>query len=207
MIKLNEAAKILFLYPALVKAHIMPIQTLSLEMAERGHEVTFLTTFPLDPKIKNYREIRIPIDENDFAFFKDMAKTPKGIDGILDVAKIVPKMLRLIYELGDELLKSKTMENLKKEKFDAIIIGYMMNDFLLGLGDHFKCPTIYFIPAPMQATVIEMVGNPMGLNGFPHILYGGKIMDFTGRVLTFLFAGLEIGMNQVFKYKSKQVYE
>jgi glucuronosyltransferase len=199
----HEAKRILIVYPTISKSHIMPLQTLSLVLAEKGHDVTFMSTYPMNKNIKNYREIQIPFDESDKSFLNEVAKDPKG-KGIL---YMLPRLAKLVFGLGNQTLQLEDVKKLKREKFDLLIAGYFMTDFMLGLGDHFKCPTILFSPAGAIGTLYESIGNPMGLNGYPHLLNTDKSMDFMGRVKNFGFASFEVLMSQYFKYRSKQVYE
>jgi glucuronosyltransferase len=199
-----DAARILFVYSTPSQSHVLSLQALSVVIAEKGHDVTFMSAFPLNKKIENYREVKIQYDEKEkLALQQGMIKDSKN-HGFLST---FPKFIKMIFDLGNDTLQSEELKNLKKEKFDLVVVGYFMNDFMLGLGDHFKCPTILFSPGGILGTLYEAIGNPMGVNGFPHVMHNGKNMDFVGRLKTFMFSGIETLMAQYFKYRSRQLYE
>ncbi|XP_049809467.1 UDP-glucosyltransferase 2-like [Schistocerca nitens] len=54
-----EAAKILSVVPFPAVSHQGPLRTMSLELARRGHQVTFITTNPSKKSIANFTEIDI----------------------------------------------------------------------------------------------------------------------------------------------------
>jgi glucuronosyltransferase len=199
----SECAKILVLYPTISKSHIIPLQTLSLALAEKGHEITFVSTYPLDKQVKNYRDIKIPFDEADKEFLNEVAKDPKG----KGITYMFPKLTGLIYKLGNETLQMKEMKKLmNEEKFDVVIVGYFLTEFMLGVADHFKCPSILFSPGPTFMVISQALGNPFGTSGTPHLMLPVK-MDFVGRLKTFLATGAELMATQYLKYRARQVYE
>lgn len=199
----SECSRILVLYPTISKSHIIPLQTLSVALAEKGHEITFVSTYPLGKQVKNYRDIKIPFDEDDKEFLSEIAKDPKG----KGITYMLPKLTALIYKLGNETLQMKEMKKLmKEEKFDLVIVGYFLTEFMLGVADHFKCPSILFSPAQTMTVINQALGNPLGTSGTPHVMIPTK-MDFVGRLKTFLATSAELLATQYFKYRARQVYE
>lgn len=57
-----DAYKILCFFPTISKSQVIFAQPLMEALAEKGHEVTFVSQFPLGRKVKNYRDVFIPID-------------------------------------------------------------------------------------------------------------------------------------------------
>lgn len=199
-----ECSRILVLYPTISKSHIIPLQTLSLALVEKGHEITFVSTFPLGKPVKNYRDVKIPFNEADMEFISEIAKDPKG-KGFL---YMFPKLTSVIYRVGNETLQMPEMKKLmKEEKFDLVIVGYFLTEFMLGVADHFKCPSILFSPGPTFTVINQALGNPLGTSGTPHLMLPIKSMDFIGRLKTFLMTGVDLVMTQYFKYRARQVYK
>lgn len=199
----SECSRILVLYPTISKSHIIPLQTLAVALAEKGHEITFVSTYPLGKQVKNYRDIKIPFDEADKEFLNEIAKDPKG----KGIVYMFPKLTGLIFKLGNETLQMKEMKKLmNEEKFDVVIVGFFMTEFMLGVADHFKCPSILFSPGPAFTVMLQAIGNPLGTSGTPHLMLPGK-MDFVGRLKTFVATGAELLMTQYLKYRARQVYE
>lgn len=139
----SESSRILFLYPTPGASHLLPLHTLSMALAERGHDITFVSTFPLGKKVKNYRDIVVPFNKADLEFLKEVAQDPSG----KGVVYIFPRLTSLIYRIGNDTLQNKDVRKLmEEESFDLIIVGYFLNEFLFGMADHFKCPSIVFSP-------------------------------------------------------------
>jgi glucuronosyltransferase len=180
------------------------LQTLAVALADKGHDITFVSTYPLGKQVKNYRDIKIPFDEDDKEFLSEIAKDPKGKGFFY----MFPKLTSLIYRLGNETLQMKEMRKLmNEEKFDLVIVGYFLTEFMLGVADHFKCPSILFSPAGPMGAMHQSVGNPLGVSGTPHLLAGVKEMNFVGRLKTFLASGGELLLSEYLKYRARQVYE
>lgn len=200
-----ECSKILVLFPTVSKSHIMPLQALAISLAERGHEITFMSTFPLGKEVKNLREILIPFKESDKEAVLTMLDPAKGGSSF----KRFPIILNLVTKTTNETMQMKEMKRLmKEESFDLVIVGYFfLTESMLGVADHFKCPSILFSPAGAFSIINEAMGNPMAVSGTPHLMAPVKQMDFLGRLKTFVASGLEKLVLQYFKYRSKQVYK
>jgi hypothetical protein len=96
---------------------------------------------------------------------------------------------------------------MKEESFDLVIVGYVFTEYFLGLGDHFKCPTIMISPHGMMSPLALMMGNPLGIPAAPHImlLLGN---DFFSRLGTSLMYGFEISLQKLlFRPAVKNVYK
>lgn len=62
LIYCTDGYKILCFYPTISKSQVIFAQPLMEALAEKGHEVTFVSQFPLGRKVKNYRDVVIPIN-------------------------------------------------------------------------------------------------------------------------------------------------
>lgn len=200
-----HCAKILIVFPTLSISHVIPLQSLAKALAEKGHEITFVSAFPQSKPIKNYRDIKIPYNEEDKKFVTEIAKDVKGAS----VIKMLKGLPNMIYNIGNTTLNIPEMKKLmNEEQFDLLIVGFFMTEFVLGLGDHFKCPSIVFSPAGVFSTLSNMIGNPISPDGTPH--FANQAVDVTkffGRVKNFLVNTVEITvMQNLFKYFGKQVY-
>lgn len=201
----SNCARILIVFPTLSISHVIPLQPLAKLLAEKNHEVTFVSAFPQSKPIKNYRDIVIPYNEEDKAFVTEIAKDPKEAN----MLKILAGLPQMVYNIGNTTLQMPEMRRLmKEEKFDLLIVGYFMTEFVLGLGDHFKCPTILFSPAGIVSTLSGAVGNPILPSSIPHYSHMNlDLTTFMGRTKNFLINTIDLlVIKQVFKYYGKQVY-
>lgn len=127
LISIIDSSRILGVFPYPSKSHAILGQPIFVELAKRGHEVVFISPFPLKNPPPGYKDIILThpaifevyenemnkifdvIDQNPFTLFKEMfegcANTSESV--ILDVAV-------------QELLNSKS------EHFDLVLIDTLM---------------------------------------------------------------------------------
>lgn len=58
---------------------------------------------------------------------------------------------------------------LKNETFDLLVIGWIMNDYALGLAGHFKCPSVVISPNVNMYTMRKFTGNPSSASTIPAV--------------------------------------
>lgn len=203
----SECSKILFIHSCVGRSSVLPVQVLAKDLAKKGHNVTFVSLYPLDQKIENYRDIKIePSDE----VMEVMDETGKAMTGKVDPFKALSVIDKIIYQLGNETLQMPALKDLmKNEQFDLVISGYFLNDFLLGLADHFKCPSIVFFSANHASMISKMVGNPLSPEGAPHMFSNSKVIGtFLQRVKNFLLNIIDrFIIPSLIYYRSKAIYE
>lgn len=200
-----ESSKILILYPTMSISHMLPLQTLAVVLAEKGHEVTFVSPFPLKKPVKNYRDVKVSYNETLKA---EMMERTMGGASFLSNMKHFPEAMKLMRDVAVDVLHLEEMKRMKKEeKFDLLILGYLFDEFLLGLANHFDCPSVLFTPAGPFGIFHQALGNPYAVDGAPHILVSSKEASFKGRFITFLATGVEILVFQIIKHYNRKVYE
>lgn len=57
-----QSAKILCLNPSPSKSHLIITNALVKGLVEKGHDVTFVSSYPLMIPLKNYRNVHIPVE-------------------------------------------------------------------------------------------------------------------------------------------------
>lgn len=205
LIQNSKSSKILIIHTTLTKSHLLPLQVLARALAEeRNHEVTLFSAFPMGKNITNLREIAIPFDNEDKNYLYEISANAQN-KGFLNVLCHISKINS---KIGNNTLQMKEMKNLMRdEKFDLMILGYYTNEYMLGLGDHFKCPTILFSSYNMIASLHRITGNPFDLASTNHFMLQGLKLDFQGRLKNFLMYGFDyLIMKNIFEYYGKEVY-
>ncbi|XP_070500716.1 uncharacterized protein [Chironomus tepperi] len=202
----SECSRILFIHPCMSKSTVLPLQVLAKQMAKNGHDVTFVSVYPLDKKYENYRDIKIEPSEEVLSYYQEMGKKVVDKPSPLQMLKAFDKVA---FQLSNETLQSKEVRGLMKEEFDLVVVGYFLNDFLLGLADHFKCPSIVFFSGSHVSPINLMVGNPLSPEGAPHIFsQSNELSTFGHRVVNFLMNIIDrFIIRNLAYYKSKQIYE
>lgn len=203
-----NSKRILITHPSPSQSHVIPAQILAKLLAERGHEVTLISAFPLnkDGKIKNFRDIKLDIDEGDKSeTLKEMLKNP-GSTFSLAAMKQFPVMVTQAGNASMQLPEVQKM--MKEESFDLVIVGYFFSEFLLGFGDHFKCPTVVLASMGMFSTLGWMTGNPLGIPAAPHIAFPQSGNSFFERLATLIMYTTEAPIIKLmFDSLSKEVYK
>lgn len=202
-LNLANSSKILIAHPSPSRSHVLGVQAIAKILAEKGHEVTHITTFPPTKPIKNYRVIDVPSDGTEMDVVKEMIKKPGRFS-----SSAMFKFPKMLSKIGNDTLQSPEVRKLMDEaKFDLLIVGYFFSEYLLGLGDHFKCPTVVISPHGMMTPLASMIGNPLGISASPHIalLLGN---DFFSRLATLLMYSFDIMFGKVlFQPSTRKVYE
>jgi glucuronosyltransferase len=135
-----EGAMILGVFPYPSKSHVILGQPIFVELAKRGHEVVFISPFPMKNPPKGYRDIVLTekgllelyeeemkgafeaIEQNPITMFSEMFDHTARMTEFTIIDRAV-----------QQLLNSKT------EKFDLVFLDTLMNEALLGLSDEVDC--------------------------------------------------------------------
>lgn len=163
-----------------------------------------VSAFPLSTPLKNYHDIYVPIED---AFGELMASFMKG--GSRNMFKVMPVILQAASDYNNFTLNSPQFRRLVDERqhFDVAVVGYFLNDFVLGIGPLLKCPTVLYFSAGAGG-LTNMVGNPAEVSSVPHLFLGNKNpMTFIDRVKNTLIHAFESIMVEYFKYKMQPYYE
>ncbi|CAH0564766.1 unnamed protein product [Brassicogethes aeneus] len=162
-----ENSKILGVFPMATHSHYTLGFTLMKELAEKGHEVTFITPHRHKEDIKNLKVVSVEEIVEEFADHKKELfqmhymsfhyHTKFVLNLGLDFTKKIFGIKPVV-----ELIRSQ-------EKFDVIIVENFMIYAFIGLGHHFKAPVILLTPGPTTYLCNFFVGNPTPSAYIPNI--------------------------------------
>lgn len=197
-----RASKILFAFPSPSKSHLIVVQGLSTYLARKGHNVTVVSPFPLSEPIENHRDIVIPLKDDKFA--KGWVEKPQG-----SILRMIPHTIRQFLEMAERIFEvPEFIEVMEEEKFDLVVIGVLMNDFLLGLGDHFKCPTMMLSTNAGWTPTNQLFGNPSSVATVPSLIAQQAVpMNFISRVENFIYIALEHAYAIFMNNLQREAYE
>jgi UDP:flavonoid glycosyltransferase YjiC (YdhE family) len=203
-----ESARILFISSSISRSTVLPMQTLAKEMAQRNHEVAVVSMFPENVSIKNYREFKIELEPEDQEVHSRLAKLLSANDKRMEIISFLPNAFKTLFKIGNDTLQSKIIDDLKKEKFDLVMISYFFSEYLLGLADHFQCPSVVFFSAGPFSALHKMVGNPLSPEASNHFLISSEELNFFGRIKNFLVNSFDVlVLRNVAYFKGKQIFE
>jgi glucuronosyltransferase len=199
------ASRILFIFPSFSKSHVIVAQSLAELLAQRGHDVTVVSPFPMKKKVENLREIKSPIpEEYEELSSKMMSGNVSRFAFMLNMGSVVT-----IGEKASHLmLEMPEFKQIQTEKFDLMVIGFFMNEMLLGLSHHFQCPSMVLSANAAMTFNNIIFGNPMEVNAVPSMMFETKgSMSFLKRVGNFMGSGLELLMAAYIHHKQRTFYE
>lgn len=197
-----QASRILFLFPTPSKSHVIIARALSKALAEKGHDVTLMSSFTSKSSLKNHREIFIEMSEETKQLMNNLVKNPTR-----NFFKMMQTTVSMTYEIGKDVMESKVMNNVMKERFDLIVVGMVFSNFLLGLSEHFNCPVIILSVQRHMSYTNLIIGNPLSVNTAPHLYIAKHDMNFFDRVQNFLLHGIDLLMFEFVNYHQKIIYE
>lgn len=157
-----------------------------------------------DNKLPNYHEIYLDID--------DGAELDKKLASILQNpsnqqgggATMLPYAIQVTNNRSVAVMKHPKMRALMNsgQKFDLFVFGWFLNDFLLGVGGHFKCPIVLVSTNPPIKSIRDLVGNPAGVSSVPLIDRGHGVepMSFLQRLEEFLMYTAEFIITFIVDY-------
>lgn len=198
----SNASRVLFLFPTPSKSHVIIVHSVSKTLAARGHEVTVVSPFPLDKKVKNHREIKSPFPKEVEEFFDEFKK-----DGKTSMLTFALTSTQKMIKMTNDMIEMKEFQALLDEKFDLIVIGIVANNYLLGYGDHFKCPTVVLSVQKHYPFTDIFVGNPLEVNAVPNGFLTFDEWNFKARVKNFLISGFFHILEMYGNYVQGKEYE
>ncbi|XP_067012668.2 UDP-glycosyltransferase UGT5 [Anabrus simplex] len=162
------------------------------ELARRGHQVTVISSFPLQTPIANHTDIVVrdtfPEKEsgNTFTDYKNSG-------GILMMIGVL-----FFWDIGvkacDRALRQPDIQKLINDndpQFDLIIFENFVSECFYGFVHKYKVPVINVSPTTAGLFMGDPVGNPYTPSYVPDIQMGySDHMTFSERVVNILFAGL-----------------
>ncbi|XP_055839096.1 UDP-glucosyltransferase 2-like [Episyrphus balteatus] len=208
-----ESANILGVFTSSSPSHQIVHVSYAKALAERGHNVTVVTTIPLKDKNPKYLHILItPSDAANKIIDAMKAKASEKPGGLIDSAKTALDNLLALGSIQADSLKDERFQdfmNNPDNKFDLLIVGYFLNDFHVGLGAHFKCPVVLsWAGAPLDM-LNRYVGNPAEIAYVQAInVYGASDpTKFTGRLKNFFIFLMSKLMETIMNFQMKYLYE
>lgn len=74
LISETSSSKILVVHTTVSQSHMIIGKALYTELANQGHEITVITTFPMDKPLKNYRDIYVPLSNKILGMMQNLNK-------------------------------------------------------------------------------------------------------------------------------------
>jgi glucuronosyltransferase len=158
---MSESARILGMFPVPGKSHMIVFSALTKALAERGHELVVVSTFPMKNPPANYTDINI------WESLKEIYEQTVDTN-LYDFADMPFAFLPLLYwyegvHIVDLVFKNNQVKSLLNDErgFDLVIAEDFMSDAVFGFAHHFKvCVLIKYIKNCMSFLTIYFHSRP-----------------------------------------------
>uniref|UniRef100_A0A1E1WB02 UDP-glycosyltransferase n=2 Tax=Pectinophora gossypiella TaxID=13191 RepID=A0A1E1WB02_PECGO len=198
IIPLNEAYRILVVFPLGSRSHAILGQGFVKHLLDAGHEVVHITSFPNDKPVPNLKEISVAsitekykekTEEYDMFKLKNMVGKSNIGDSLF--------FLFFPYDFHKQFLNVPAVQELltdPKEKFDAVVIEWFFHDAVAGIASLFQSPLIWVGSTEAHWQVlnaIDEIPNPSySVNIFsttvPPLDFWGRIVELWSLVKKFV---------------------
>ncbi|XP_049318048.1 UDP-glycosyltransferase UGT5 isoform X6 [Bactrocera dorsalis] len=189
----GECARILAFFPTTIRSHQLMNCALAKVLAEAGHNVTVIgATTNVYPRAK-YRYLRI----GGLAISNELTKTFINIPNMAayKYLGVVHTVLRAHNATLAQPKMQHFLQTSQESDYDLLLMTYLINDFHLGLGAHFRCPIVMFCVMEPMKRIHRWVGNSDEISYVPTQLSGMvQPLNFFQRVKNFLWYLVECVM-------------
>ncbi|XP_072933657.1 UDP-glycosyltransferase UGT5-like [Epargyreus clarus] len=148
--------KILLVFPFNFRSHGILGEGILNILLEAGHEVTYITPYPVEDTHLNLRQVIIK--RYDFTGitvkkFIENHKDPR------DLGYIFQEMLNISYRTISDPSVQALMED-TTQTFDLVMVEWMVNDLYSGFSAVFNCPYIWFFTYENTHQILRLVHEP-----------------------------------------------
>lgn len=130
---------------------------------------------------------------------KKQVAESEASQGFFDMMKM---MINVNYQF-ERMIYHPDYVAIKNEKFDLVILGWCINDFLFGIASHFNAPLVLSVPNRPNSFIRQFTGNPNGISYVPAAFgssAANKPMSFKERLANYVGVSFEIGMSWFLEY-------
>lgn len=184
-----------------MQSHFIVEEPLMRALARRGHDVTVVSSISQHQgPIENYRYIDLSDSINGTSSHNIASAAVQSTDEKSSIFKYFT-VFKTLAGYSMNLLKHPKFLPLKNEHFDLVIIGWCLNDYVLGLSGHFRCPSV-IITANVNFYPIRLFsGNPSSASTIPSIMMEvSPKMAFFDRVANLFAYIVEFFMFEIVSY-------
>nr|QIK00372.1 UDP-glycosyltransferase [Xylotrechus quadripes] len=182
---IGDSAKILAVFSMAAYSHYSLGFRLAKELADRGHEVTFVNAYPQKKPIKNLKEISVAEILGDV---DEMRKQLFNM-GTMSYIGQLQFMNQMAKDYTTGVLSIKSIQDLlhSDEKFDVVIQEHFVNEALMIFAHKFNCPLILLAPGPTTVFNNHLFANPSPSSYVPNLLASGTPATFWERLVNAFF--------------------
>ncbi|XP_046736278.1 UDP-glucosyltransferase 2-like [Diprion similis] len=193
-----NGARILGMFPLNGKSHFAMFEVVMKSLADRGHRVDVLSTFPLKKPYPNYTDLSIgewvPVIVNNMNY-----------DLVLEISGSSEKAF--IELTGNDVCDNLKLPPLQKlinnppddPPYDLVIVELFYANCYLAFGRHLNVPVVGLTSSPLLPYTNEPIGNPLNTAYVPEIEDGSvSHMKFWQRLKNTIVTWMKILQSRYF---------
>lgn len=183
--------------------------TVAEQLAHVGHDVTVIGIIENVYPDATYKYIHLQLPDGG-------KLDDKALRNVINTRHSLVKSLIVTtgeyMRMANETLWQPTMRKFLRENranaFDLLLLGYVMNEFQMGLAAHFQCPIVVLWVVRPVAQINGFVGNPLEMEYVPTLSsHLQQPMDFLQRVRNYFTAWMEFALIVYLDYRTQQLYD
>lgn len=168
-----QSARILGLFPHPGRSHQMVFDPLMRTLAEKGHDVTVVSFFPIKDPPPNYTSVSLEgvaplaVESLDLSQYENPSRILRffGIDRIIKHLIEFPPLADLGVSICSKIVDFTPLADVLKKSYDVFLVENFNSDCMLGLAH------VYGLKAPLVSisavTAMEWAADRMGVTDNP----------------------------------------
>lgn len=166
-----DSARILAIFPVPFKEHQLVYRPLIEQLANKDHQITLLTTDPIDLRVAGNGSLIKRIDQIDLSFVYNLPV----LEDLNTVGSNPKDMLRSIFnvmrKISEAELQHPSVQELiaGNERFDLVMVEWSGVSLMNAFAHHFNAPLVGITNGGAYINAHEALGNPNHPVGYPSI--------------------------------------
>uniref|UniRef100_A0A1I8MRZ7 Uncharacterized protein n=1 Tax=Musca domestica TaxID=7370 RepID=A0A1I8MRZ7_MUSDO len=196
--KLTNASNILALFINSHRSHLLLYTSIVNLLLDRGHNVTVITTLEVQEfssAPENLKWIKLSSE------YTRSRHLPNS--NALEQIESMMKRIDDTSEFMNDPTWRKFMKDPRDHHFDLMLLGYLFNDYQLGVAAHFKCPSVVIWTGQPIGFIHKLIGNPEYRRYVPQPYDRHQYRGWRGVA----FGWFEKFVESIALHKMKEVYD
>ncbi|KAI5645836.1 UDP-glucoronosyl and UDP-glucosyl transferase domain-containing protein [Phthorimaea operculella] len=152
-----EAYKVLVVYPFPAKSHNILGNGVVRHLLKAGHEVTYITPFPIETNDSNLHQVDVSVVRNLLkADILNVSLYMAQAAEINDESSLFTE----VFKVAAAVVKTENVQKILNDptqQFDVIVNEWMFNDLYAGFAAVFNCPYIWTFPYEPYIHILSLI--------------------------------------------------
>ncbi|XP_055549763.1 UDP-glycosyltransferase UGT5-like [Wyeomyia smithii] len=166
-----DSAKILAIFPVPFKEHQLMYRPLIEHLADKGHDITLLTTDAIDLRKAGKGSLIQRIQQIDLGFVYDLPILEDLNKGNLDARDMLRNVFNVMRKISEAELRHPLVQELilGTAHFDVVMVEWSGVSLMNAFAYHFSAPLVGVTNGGAYINAHEALGNPNHPIGYPSI--------------------------------------